>query len=492
MGGPGPAGPAEDEQDRAARAAYETAGLTLEELWVRYFGMGGTADLLELDAHLQGLVRLPAGERTVLAHALNERLDELVAQRRVPYGSAVHRRAPASGPSAALLHLLEAAHAAPPDRLAALVVEAGHTMGVEVAVHVADHEQCRLWPLVPPGTPPGESVAIDGTLPGRVFRTVRALPSEAEGRPRLWLPILDGSDRIGVLEVSVGTVGDLYDPALRQECRWLASMVGHLVAAMGQYGDALERARRTRPRTPPAELLWQQLPPLTAASDAFVLAGLLEPAYEVGGDAFDYSISEDIVSLAIFDAMGHGLPAGLLATAALAGYRSARRDGRSVYDQAQAIDEVVAGTFPGSAFVTGVLAELDVGTGRLRYVNAGHPPPLLLRAGRVVKTLSGGRRVPFGLGTGALTVAEEPLQRGDWLALHTDGVTEARDADGAWFGEERLVDFLTREVAADHPPPETARRLVHAVLDHQHGLLQDDASVLLASWLPLDEAAAPD
>ena len=482
MTAPGPTSP-EEEQDRALRAAYQVADLTLEQLWTRYFALGGAADLLELDAHLQGLVRLPAGERSVLAHALNERLDELFTQRRVPYSSPVRRRAPGSGPFAALLHLVETARTAPPDRLAAAVVEAGHAMGVEVAVHLADHEQRRLCPLVPPGTPTGESTSIEGTLPGRVFQTVRPLPSEANGVARLWLPVLDGADRIGVLEVRVATVEDLYDPALRQECWWLASMVGHLVGAMGPYGDALERARRSRPRTPSAELLWQQLPPLTAATGAFVLAGLLEPAYEVGGDAFDYALSEDTVSLAIIDAMGHGLPAGLLATAALAAYRSARRDGRGVYEQAQAIDEVIAATFTGSAFATGVLAELDVATGRLRYVNAGHPPPLLLRAGRVVKHLSGGRRVPFGLGTGVLTVAEESLQPGDWLALHTDGITEARDAAGTWFGEDRLEEFLTREMAADHPPPETARRLVHAVLDHQDGMLQDDASVLLARWL---------
>jgi hypothetical protein len=491
MTGPAPASP-EEEQHRAMCSAFEIADLTLEELWTRYFALGGTADLFELEAQLQDLAPMPSGQRSVLAHAFNERLDELYTQRRVPYSTPLRARRPAGGPFAALLHLVEAASAAPPDRLALLAVEAGAAMGVEVTVHVVDHEQRRLWPLHPPGVPDGKPVAIDGTLPGRVFQTVRALPSEAEGAPRLWVPLVDGSDRIGVLEVRVATAADLYDPGLRDECRWLAGMVGHLVAAMGPHGDALEQARRTRPRTPAAELLWQQLPPLTAASDAFVLAGLVEPAYEAGGDAFDYSISERTISLAILDAMGHGLSSGLLASAALAAYRSARRDGRGIYDQARAIDEVVAETFPGSAFATGVLAELDVGSGRLRYVNAGHPPPLLLRSGKVVKQLSAGRRVPFGLGTGILTVADEPLQPGDWLVLHTDGVTEARDPAGEWFGEERLLDFLTREVAADQPPPETARRLVHAVLDHQHGLLQDDASVLLARWVharPPDPAA---
>ena len=231
-----------------------------------------------------------------------------------------------------------------------------------------------------------------------------------------------------------------------------------------------------------AELIWQQLPPLTAATDSFVLAGRLEPSYEVGGDAFDYALSEQTVSLGIFDAVGHGIHASLMAAAALAGYRSARRDARGVFDQARAIDDVICGTFPRSDFVTGVIAEVDVGSGRLRYVNAGHPPPLLLREGRVVKELDGGRRVPFGLDTGGLTVAEEILQPGDWLALYTDGITEARDASGAWFGERRLTEFLTRAIAAGQPPAETVRRLTSAVLKHQGGLLQDDASVLLARW----------
>jgi serine phosphatase RsbU (regulator of sigma subunit) len=213
------------------------------------------------------------------------------------------------------------------------------------------------------------------------------------------------------------------------------------------------------------------------------VAGMLEPTYDIGGDAFDYALSAHTVSVAIFDAVGHGLPAGLQASAALAGYRSARRDGRGVYDQARAIDDALAAGFPSGSFVTGVIGELDVASGRLRYINAGHPPPLLLRDGRVVRELSRGRRLPFGVETEGLTVAEEFLQPGDWLALYTDGVVEARNAVGAWFGEDRLVELLTHEIAAGQPPPETVRRVNRAVLEHQGGLLQDDASILLARWM---------
>ncbi|MGY1683181.1 PP2C family protein-serine/threonine phosphatase [Geodermatophilus sp. SYSU D01176] len=483
---PGPAGSQdspEEEQRRALLSALEVADLTLDQLWTRYFALGGHADLFEVEGHLQGLLSLQPGEVNVLAHAVNERLDELFTQHRVPYDPPVRRGRP-SGPFAALLRLAETAHSAPPDRLPALVAEAGAAMGVEVTVHVADHEQRRLWPLLPSGRAAPGPLSIDASLPGRAFQSVRPVPSEADGVRRLWLPLVDGADRVGVLEVRVGTPVELYDPGLREECRWLAELVGSLLVTMGQYGDGLERCRRTRSRTPSAELLWQLLPPLTAGSGSFVLAGMLEPAYEAGGDAFDYALSESTVSLAVFDAMGHGLPAAVLAAAAVSAYRSARRDGCDVSDQARWIDEVVADAFPGSSSVTGVLAELDVPTGRLRYVNAGHPAPHLLRDGTVVEALTGGRRVPFGLGTGVPTVAEESLQPGDWLAAHTDGVTGARDASGAEFGEERLVDLLTRQVAGGQSAPETARRLVHAVLEHQEGLLQDDASVLLARWAP--------
>ncbi|WP_448623594.1 PP2C family protein-serine/threonine phosphatase [Geodermatophilus sp. URMC 64] len=481
MSRPGAPSP-EEKQRTALEEGYRNADLTLEQLWTRYFALGGDFDLVDVDAYLSGLTTLPPMDRDMLAHAVNERLDELRWQGRVPYSHAIRQRRPATGPFAAMVQLLETAHTAPPERLAAIAATAGRAMDVDLTLRLVDHDQRRLHCV--PAARRGEfpALAVDGTLPGRVFQTGRILPSEDEGRPRLWVPVVDGTERLGVLEVGLRSPGDLYDPMLREHCTWLAALLGHLVASMSPYGDELERARRELPRSPSAELIWQQLPPLTASTGAFVISGKIEPSYDAGGDAFDYALSEELVSLAIFDAMGHGLSAGLMAAAALAGYRSARRDGRSLFDQVRAIDDVVAGSFRESAFVTGVLAELDVASGRLRYVCAGHPPPQLLRAGKVVKALGGGRRLPFGLEAAGLAVAEEMLQPGDWLALHTDGVTEARDPSGVLFGEERLVDLLRRALAAGHPPPETVRRLMHAVLAHQNGVLQDDASILLASW----------
>jgi hypothetical protein len=476
-------GPREDEQRPTLQAAFEHTDLTLEELWLRYFALGGEADLVDVDAHLAGLLSLPTHQHDMLAHAINERLEEVVSQHRVPYSRPLRQQQlPSSGPLAALVGLLVGAGPAPPETLPSLAATAGRSLGVELGVYLIDQEQRRLVRMPADGVPGGDRLSVDGTLAGRAFRTVQILSTDRGDRPRLWIPLLDGADRLGVLEFGLTSSGDLYDPALREQCRWLAALLGHLIASKEPYGDDLQRCRLSQPRSPSAELIWQQLPPLTAATEAFTIAGMLEPSYDVGGDAFDYALSDHTVSVAIFDAVGHGLQAGLQASAALAGYRSARRDGRSVYDQGRAIDDALAAAFPGGTFVTGVLAELDVASGRLRYINAGHPPPLLLRNGRVVRELGRGRRLPFGVESEGLTVAEEYLQPGDWLALYTDGVVEARNTAGAWFGEERLIELLTHEIAAGQPPPETVRRLDRAVLEHQGGLLQDDASILLACW----------
>jgi hypothetical protein len=99
-------------------------------------------------------------------------------------------------------------------------------------------------------------------------------------------------------------------------------------------------------------------------------------------------------------------------------------------------------------------------------------------------TLDQGRRTPFGAAAGETSVGQAALLPGDWLALHTDGAPEASAPDGAPFGQPRLVGLLERAAASDHPPAEIVRRLVHAVLAHAEGVLQDDATLLLGHLSP--------
>jgi serine phosphatase RsbU (regulator of sigma subunit) len=296
------------------------------------------------------------------------------------------------------------------------------------------------------------------------------------------VPLLDGAERLGVLEVRVEDVTDLHDPGLRTQCRWLSMLLGHLITLLTRYGDAVDLVRLPKPRTVTGELIRSMLPPLTAGVDNFLVTGVVEPCHGVSGDAFDYALSETTATLIVLDAAGHDLRSGLIAATALAAHRHARRAGQDLLGQARTIDETITGQFGPGASATAVLAEVDLVGGRLRYLNAGHPAPLVLREGRVVTALDGGLAPPLGTGVARRTVAEAVLRPDDWLVLSTDGITGARNDRGEPFGETVLPDFLRREAAAGSPPPETARRLVQAVLAHQGGVLRDDAGVVLARW----------
>ncbi|QRP50070.1 PP2C family protein-serine/threonine phosphatase [Amycolatopsis sp. FDAARGOS 1241] len=476
-----------DRQRHAAAAAFTRAGLTAEELWLRYFALGGGLGLFEIEAYVDGVAQLPVADRDVVAHAVNERLDELAGGRRASYSRTLRDAMPRSAPLTSLTTLLEGAELAPPERLPALAADAGEALGTGFTVYLADYEQRSLRPVLAPGAAARADLNVETTLAGRSFRRLEVLPAEAEP-PRLWVPLLDGAERLGVLEVEVRSAADLYDPGLRTHCRWAGMLLGHLVVLMTKYGDGLDVVRHQQRRTVSGELIWSVLPPLTAGVDGFIISAAVEPRHAVAGDAFDYSLSEATAQLLVLDAVGHDLRSGLLAATAVAAYRAARHAGNGLFEQARLVDETLSGEFGGAAYATAVLAEVDLRSGRLRYVNAGHPPPRIMRAGRVVKPLSGGRRMPLGLGPGReFSVGEEWLQPDDWLLLHTDGITEARDATGEFFGDDRLADFLEREAAAGFPPPETVRRLIQAVSAHQDGRFQDDATVLLARWTDPDD-----
>jgi serine phosphatase RsbU (regulator of sigma subunit) len=233
-----------------------------------------------------------------------------------------------------------------------------------------------------------------------------------------------------------------------------------------------------------SELLWELVPPLVAATDDFVLAALLEPCYDNGGDAFDYALNDGVLHLAVFDAMGHGLTAAGQAAFALSLYRHSRHLGHGPAECYAAIDAATGAPFPTSRFVTAVIAELDVRSGRLRWIIAGHPPPLLLREGRLVKTLAVPPSPPLGLhATSALPEeGEEPLQPGDMVLLYTDGLTESRRPGGELFTVERLGRFIEHQAAGGQAAPETLRGLREAIIEQGAGALHDDATAVLVEW----------
>jgi serine phosphatase RsbU (regulator of sigma subunit) len=274
------------------------------------------------------------------------------------------------------------------------------------------------------------------------------------------------------------------DAGLVRTCTRLAALTGELVVSRSQYGDAIMVSRRTERLSLAAELRWALLPPLTFETHGINLAGILEPAYSVAGDTFDYSVDVSTAHVAVFDAMGHGLEAARIANLVVGAYRHARRAGLDLVATYEAACDAVAEQFDPSRFCTAILAQLDVGTGELRLLLAGHPPPLLLRNHQVVGDLSCRPTTPIGLRDHDPLVATFQLEPDDRVVLYTDGVVEARRPNGDDFGLDRLADFLVRAELSGEPAAETMRRLAKAVLAHQEGRLQDDATLLMAHWRP--------
>ncbi len=374
-------------------------------------------------------------------------------------------------------HLLDASHDLAPDDLVAAISRVGTAVDAEdVAVYLVDYEQALLIPL-PDGTD-RTPLEIDTTLAGRAFAAIAAQEADTGSARRLWLPLLDGAERLGVLGLTLPSV----DGEQRVRCTWLATLVAELLITKGQYTDSYFLARRRHPMSPAAEMQWQLLPPLTFVTPRVVIAGLLEPAYEVAGDAFDYALNGDTAHLAVIDPVGHDLTASVLAAVTVGSYRHSRRAGLSLADTYTAADQAIATQFGGERFVTGQLAQLDCGTGRLQWLNAGHPLPLLVRRAKVVDTLACHPVPPLGLGFGQPEIATATLEPGDRVLFYTDGVTEGRNLDGEPFGEARLADLLVRETLAGQPAAETMRRLAHAILAHQGRTPRDDATMVFLEW----------
>jgi serine phosphatase RsbU (regulator of sigma subunit) len=356
----------------------------------------------------------------------------------------------------------------------ALAAACGPVPAWDPVIYLADFAHQVLLPLA---TGLAEE-KVAGTMAGRAFASGQPVTSQREGSVRVWVPVVEQTTRTGVLAVTVPEASE----AVLAQAELLGVFAGLAVAAAARVSDIPHVRRGGRVMSLPAGMQWDLLPPLSARTGGALIAGLLEPAYDIAGDAFDYAVNGGDLHFAILDGMGHGIASTLLTGLAVGAYRHSRRHGEPVVGIHSAIDRVLAGYYDDLSFATGIVGRLTAASGRLEWSCAGHPPPLLLRGRKVVAELDCNPTLPFGLGGGPPQPSTEQLEPDDAVLLYTDGVVEARTQDGELFGMDRLADLLEREAASGRTPEEQLRRLVRAVLEHQAGGLRDDATLLLVHW----------
>lgn len=381
--------------------------------------------------------------------------------------------------------MLDRAHTIPPHELPLLANDVAERVGVvSTTVFLADFGQRRLIPFT--DRPTVEAFDIDGTLGGRAFIQGEPVELLHDHGVTLWVPLVDGVERLGVVHFEL----DRIDDDRRGTLTKVAALLAAETVSRGQYSDAVTLTRRTREMTLAAELQWRLMPPQAVTTRGVKVAAALEPSYVVAGDAYDYACNDTLLHLAVVDAIGHDLHATLVSGLAVGAYRHARRRHLDLARSAEEMEAALQQQFGGETFATAVLAELDTSSGELAYINAGHPPPLLLRQGRIVGPLDTSHRLPVGIGhinPATAAIGRTRLQPQDRVLFYTDGMIEARSATGKGFGLERLEAFIRRHLTDGRSDPEILRRLMHSVVDHHHGRLDDDATMVMVYWDPTAE-----
>lgn len=173
--------------------------------------------------------------------------------------------------------------------------------------------------------------------------------------------------------------------------------------------------------------------------------GKVVPARQVGGDYYDYfALGDDRFAITIADVSGKGVPAALLMSNVQASLRAFCNGDREITEAIRQVNRSVARAASGGKFITLFYGEVDHGRGVLRFTNAGHNYPMLRRGdGSIVELRDGG--LLLGLFEDAeYERGEIPFAPGDALLLFSDGISEAADARGQEFGEDRLRGIWQR------------------------------------------------
>jgi serine phosphatase RsbU (regulator of sigma subunit) len=321
---------------------------------------------------------------------------------------------------------------------------------------------------------------FDGGPSEQAVRTqqLQVVPPDESGGPGSWVvlaPVTERGEAIGLLEL---TLDDRPGTEALDEIARLAHVLAFVVIANRRHTDLYEWGQRTRPLSLSAEIQHRLLPgPATCEAGSFTLAGWLEPAAGIAGDTFDFSMERDVLHLSLTDAMGHGVGAALTATLCVGSLRNARNTGASLLDQVVSTNQALfdhATNLSLEDFVTGLIGRVDLGTGSLELVNAGHVPPYLAR-GPHPTALTLPVDLPLGLfGDTTYRSHRVQLEPGDRIVLLTDGMLER---NAGWVDLPAAI----AETRSLHPR-EAVRALADRVLEATGNDLWDDATVLCLDW----------
>jgi len=354
-----------------------------------------------------------------------------------------------------------------------LVRETGYPEGSDEAFRLSVGDGIVGWVAKT-----GEAVIVPD-----VRRDQRYVRARAETRSELAAPLVIEGRTIGVFNLESDRE-DAFHGGHLEMLSVFAAQAAVSIERARLTRELLDRRRLEKELAIAREIQASFLPKRAPEVPGFDLAGATQPHDEVGGDYFDFiRVSDSRLGIAIADVSGKGIPAALI----MAGFRMSLlaeiRNEFTMRAVMRKVNSLLHESTERDKFVTLFYGVLDWKNRSVSYSNAGHNPPLLLRAdGRVQYLLEGG--VALGVLPDA-RYEERPvaLQPGDLLLLYTDGVSEAESSTGEQFGTERLERCLKRIAEG------TAHEILKGVVDEvtayagEHGL-NDDLTLVVVKVRP--------
>lgn len=317
-------------------------------------------------------------------------------------------------------------------------------------------------------------LAVIVAISGSITRPLRALAGATKdiGRGDLDFPVpgVRSRDEVGALASSFVYMRD----SLKRHIRELTEAT----AARERMESELKIARDIQMGMVPKEV-----PPFPGRNEVDIRA-MLEPAREVGGDLYDFFFIDGArLCFLVGDVSGKGVPAALFMARTITLIKATAREARSPEEILGRVNKELAHNNDSCMFVTVFCGVLDVTSGELRYANAGHNPPLIVRGGKEAEFLKGGEGTVLGVEEDSAYKQETVfLAPGDTLCLYTDGVTEAFDKAGEMLSEERLHDEITAR--RGESVAELARDTMQMVKTYAGGAPQsDDIAIVVLRYL---------
>ncbi|MEU1005683.1 PP2C family protein-serine/threonine phosphatase [Streptomyces tibetensis] len=348
-----------------------------------------------------------------------------------------------------------------------------------VELFLADYGLTVLQPVsVLPHTL--QPVSVHNSPAGRAFGAQEPHVEPLSGDlARVHLPVTVRGDRLGVLTVTLPGAEHAEDHL--GELAEIAQVLGHEVVVAERDTDLYLQARRRDRLTLAAEMQWQLLPGRSCARPEYELGAQLEPAYAIFGDNFDWSASADRLSLYVTNGMGEGIEASLQTNLAINALRNARRAGLSIDDQAALADQAVYAHYRGRCYLSVLMLDFDLATGRVQAVDAGSPQMLRLRRG-TVERVPFDAQLPLGMFEETDYVIQEfRVEPGDRLVFVSDGVYDVASPGGETYGDAALARAIqsTRLL----PAAEVPRAVLRELTGHRGASTpDDDALVVCLDW----------